>query len=64
MTRKHYKAIAAAIRDSWTRDGAGDPLPQLHGVRLINLLANYLGQDNPRFDRERFVDACNPDPNA
>lgn len=55
MTRKHYEAIARIIRDaeaSQFKTKAGT----LAYVTLA--LADMLAQDNPRFDRTRFFEAC------
>lgn len=43
MTRKHYEAIAQALAQG------------LEPVALTNLLADIFEQDNPRFNRERFL---------
>lgn len=53
FSKKDYNAIAAMIRlrfgpcgDDWT-------------VRMfISNLEDYLAVDNPRFDRQRFREAC------
>ena len=46
MTKKHFKAIAEIIKYSEDKQD------------IMIKLANYFAQENPRFDRERFVDAC------
>ena len=53
MTKKHYDAIAHAIQ--WQREN-GKP----HNARwqIAELLANYFEQDNPKFNRARFLQAC------
>ena len=51
MSRKHYRAIADALRniaDHATRQA------------VIAELLPMLKRDNPRFDCQRFIDACNP----
>ena len=71
MTRKDYVMIADTIRELLAdidRDGSGailsDKIPHvLAGERIgIHTLAMRLGeqlrQDNPRFDRTRFIEAC------
>ena len=50
MSRKHFCAIAVAIRD--IRDNAARRLAAL-------ALADCLRGTNPRFDRGRFLYACN-----
>lgn len=46
MTRKHYEAIAKAIRES------------TEPIALVELLMDIFEHDNPRFDRQRFLEAC------
>ena len=53
--RKHYKTIAEIIDSSHTGDGL------LSRMWLVNRLADYFAEDNPLFDRQRFLDACNGD---
>jgi len=51
MTRKHYKMVAAAVAkmveraDRWL---------------VANLLADTFENDNPRFNRDKFIAACRP----
>ena len=51
MTRKHYKMVAASVAkmveraDRWL---------------IANLLADTFENDNPRFDRDKFIAACRP----
>jgi len=50
MTRRHFRAVADALR-------ASDANPD--AVRDIALaLADVFAADNPRFDSERFLTAC------
>jgi hypothetical protein len=49
MTRKDYIMIAEVFARS-----AGDDLAKF----LASNLADKLAEDNPRFDRARFLDAC------
>lgn len=71
MTRKDYILIAETIRELLAdidRDGSGAILSDhsshvLAGERisihtLAMRLADQLRQDNPRFDRTRFMAAC------
>lgn len=46
MTRKDYEKIAKAFKE------ATEP------VALVYLLMDVFEEDNPRFDRERFLTAC------
>jgi hypothetical protein len=63
MTRKDYEAIAESIRWAYesiepdyqpnTRDN------MRNGISRASIaLAEKLKQDNPRFDRARFINAC------
>ena len=54
FTKQHYEAIAAIIRGSTRPDGSID------GVSLEAGLISFFKNDNPLFDRERFLAACRP----
>lgn len=61
MTRKDYILIAAALKDA--RDDIKDkefpPRDLWDGLDYgCEWLADALGRDNPRFDRERFLRAA------
>jgi hypothetical protein len=73
MTRKDYVLIADTIAQ-FSRDIASDEgltlstngRAVLSGERaalqtIAHRLAEKLQQDNPRFDRKRFIDACQLD---
>ena len=52
LSRKHYTAIANILANNQ---------PDIHKayVRCIaRQLAGYFEQDNPRFDRKKFLEAC------
>lgn len=49
MTRKDYQLIAEVFARS-----AGDDLAKLIALNL----ADKLAEDNPRFDKARFLTAC------
>lgn len=51
MTKKDYELIAKVIREN-----EGDDM-RSH-IALVNALAYALEQANPRFDRPRFLAAC------
>lgn len=55
MTAKHFRTIAATIREqrSVTPDNDRETL-----VQTAKRLADAFRADNPRFDRERFLVAC------
>jgi hypothetical protein len=54
MHKKDYESIAEKMRlyRSAVAKGMGDIFEH------EELLADYMEQDNPRFDRERFLAAC------
>ena len=51
MTRKHFKMGAAAVAKMVERSDRW---------LITNLLADSFENDNPRFDRDRFIAACRP----
>ena len=57
MSRKDYEAIARAIRDSRPHDFVNTE-PHFVRRQIALALADVLANDNPRFDRTRFLDAC------
>lgn len=60
MSKKHYDADAAAISTVlWSKKT--DPLTI--GL-LIQALSDVREQDNPRFDRHRFFEACTKNPST
>lgn len=62
MTRKHYVMIAQAFADAgvMTDIEEDDPTQARKGIRqAAEFLASALYADNPRFDRARFLNACN-----
>jgi hypothetical protein len=60
MSRKDYEIIAGVIR-AQRLDQQSHPCS---GVARLSFtewaLADALAQDNPRFDRDRFREACRP----
>ncbi len=61
MTRKDYILIAEAVRDSLTDPEFGLVWPERERTAiglLAHQIAHRLRQDNPRFDMDRFIDAC------
>jgi hypothetical protein len=59
MMRKDYIALASAVRAS---ELSLTHLPRGYGADAAQVFASKLAQlceqDNPRFDRARFFDAC------
>lgn len=57
MTRKDYRAIADILKNERSTFEEGDD-----GYALLIILANqishYMAQDNPRFNRSKFLTAC------
>jgi hypothetical protein len=65
MTKKDYIELAKLIRNEreyfadWQKHGIGTiQVPLDH---FVNGLCYILKSDNPRFDKERFLEACNPE---
>lgn len=58
MSKKDYQAIARAIyaarEDMLPRDSTAEDVRMF----IASELADVLAADNPRFDRARFVEAC------
>ena len=55
LSRKHYVAIAHAIKQSNTSNTRNN----INKVVLINELCNIFYNDNSLFNRDRFINACN-----
>ena len=55
MTKKHYKAIAEAIKHETVATENSD---RLFKMSLINSLCLIMVSDNPNFDAETFKKAC------
>ena len=53
MTRKHFQIIANTI-NSLVLDGTLDPW---NAARTATAFADDLGSTNPRFNREKFIEA-------
>lgn len=63
FTRQHYKAIAEIISRNQDRLRVSDVADCENGLPCIHLdiigdLTDYFAKDNPQFDRERFLAAC------
>lgn len=58
MTRKDYIKIADIVRHGKQQFASHG---HWHAVRFFEVaLTEMLAQDNPRFDRARFAQACQP----
>lgn len=53
MTKKDYVALAKALRNHL--DEATDPF---QWGAVVHAVAGVLREDNPRFDKPKFMDAC------
>lgn len=61
MTRKDYKLIAQAMSDQISSAcslGLVDKSRYLFFQDICGTLATRLGEENPRFDRSKFLEAC------
>ena len=54
--RRHHQAIAELLRTSDTQESLFSTGEQF---AMMTRFARLFEDDNPRFDRQRFVDACN-----
>ena len=62
MTRKDYVAIATALNRTYPahrRELDGKPDEAVAQWQFsVDAIADVLAEDNPRFDRDRFLKAC------
>jgi len=61
MTRKDYVALAEAINKARRKVSGGVPIGLVSDLAIEtveNSIADDLASDNPRFDREWFLQAC------
>lgn len=58
MTRKHFELIASVLRQEFAVASPLSADQQLLFDGLVSSFANNLSDENPRFDRQRFVKAC------
>lgn len=61
LTRKHFQAIADCVSETLATHPDSD-VETLHNVATE--LARMCKASNPRFNRERFLDACNLPPHV
>lgn len=57
--KRHYEFIARTLRERKPAQGAARDR-HAHHEEIVLHFAISLAQDNPRFDRERFLMACEP----
>ncbi len=60
MTRKDYEALASDIRHAHTWWMTEEEKQAAHRVMsvFVENVTEYFAEDNPRFDKARFVEAC------
>ena len=61
--KQHYKAIAEIVNNArkYTLNYHNPDARwewKLDEQQLVSELADYFAQDNPNFDREKFLEAC------
>ena len=63
MTKKDYEQIAEAIEQAvYACKNASVKASEQFGIESVTIkIANALGQDNPRFDHDKFYEACGVD---
>jgi len=55
LSKKHYVAFAEILSEAW-----GEEEDISHRIFLIEkLMVNYMREDNPRFDANRFLREAN-----
>ena len=61
MTRKDYELLAKTFNHhlaTMAMSGKAEPIEFQNIGELAHKFADALSGDNPRFDRQRFLDAC------
>lgn len=62
LIRIHFRAIAKIIEDTTDEEvSIGVTNPKIDKRHFVSKLADYFEQDNPRFDRDKFMVACGLD---
>lgn len=59
FTKQHYEAIAQAVNDATLIDLKQTRNATIDKPCLLRHLVGIFTADNPRFDPERFREACN-----
>ena len=67
LNKKHYEVISLIIQGITVRHLTVEahsifevPKRVIDHQELVDTLAGYFARDNPRFDKEKFVKACQP----
>ena len=58
FTKKHYKAIAEIIENRAGINNYVYAEERTHALSIANDLADYFAKNNPRFDKDKFLEAC------
>jgi len=59
MTKKDYIIIARAIKNAWKHTMLYEGYTsKIEAMSLIGSLSTELSKDNPRFNEQKFIDAC------
>lgn len=58
MTKKHYEILAEAIGSAKPQGMRLPPGSMKVWERVVTKVADALAKDNPRFDAQRFRNAC------
>jgi len=58
MTKKDYEAFAEILNYTYQKSAQYLKKPDRLIEHLAEDIATILAEDNPRFDRERFLTAC------
>jgi hypothetical protein len=58
MTRKDYERIAQAIAECKPVEDQPALAQAVARVRIIDAIADAMEDDNPRFQRAKFINAC------
>jgi len=60
MTRRHFRAIAGAIREAWQDevDPSVDDGFAIAMNAVVERLSRCLHQQNPKFNKDIFKEAC------
>ncbi len=58
MTRKHFEALAQMVLDHNKQVEEDNTSDVPFTARHMEVLANFCQNQNPNFDRDRFLKAC------